>query len=526
MYWKWQLVIAAAAWLQSGGWSLAQPSPRAGETQAGVRTRTEFLAISPGNLADADNPLNLPSVPSESSTSLARRSSQKSSGEGAVVDEAPSVSAQPITAEEVERMIAASEKKRAEAAKEDAEQAKKKDKEKKPEPKKWYEKVAFRGYSQFRFNQELFEDEPSAPAHYIGDRSVSEDQSFFIRRARLIFFGDVHEHLYVYFQPDFANTPPGSTDLNQFVQIRDLYGDVYLDKEKEFRLRVGQSKIPYGWENMQSSQNRIPLDRTDAINSAARNERDLGVFFYYTPKSAQTFFKEVVDEGLKGSGNYGVFAFGAYNGQGGSFIEQNDNLHLVSRITLPYTFCDGQRMETAFQGYIGEYVVLGSGIRQQGVGANTFRPAGTVDTGNPDGWNDKRLAATWVWYPQPLGFQAEWNVGRGPALNELQSAIEDRALQGGYLMTMYKADTDFGTCFPFCRWAFYEGGVKAERNAPYAHINEWEFGNEWQINTATELTLAYLITDRTNTNAATQPQVAPYQQFDGHVMRMQFQINY
>jgi hypothetical protein len=270
----------------------------------------------------------------------------------------------------------------------------------------------------------------------------------------------------------------------------------------------------------------LPLDRADSLNSAVRNERDLGAFFYYTPKYAQDFFKDVMDDGLKGSGNYGLFGLGAYNGQGGSFVEQNDNLHIVSRLTLPYTFQGGQRMETALQGYIGEYVVLGSGIRRQGVGANTFRPTGAADTGNSQGWNDKRLAATWVWYPQPLGFQAEWTVGRGPALNEIQTAIEDRALQGGYLMTMYKADTDLGTCFPFCRWSYYEGGIKTERNAPYAHINEWEFGNEWQFHSAAELTLSYLITDRTNTVAATSAGTAPYEQFDGHVMRMQFQFNY
>ena len=58
---------------------------------------------------------------------------------------------------------------------------------------------------------------------------------------------------------------------------------------------------------MQSSSNRLSLDRNDAFNSAARNERDLGVFYYWTPKSAQDFFKYTVDEGLKGSGNYGLF---------------------------------------------------------------------------------------------------------------------------------------------------------------------------------------------------------------------------
>lgn len=159
--------------------------------------------------------------------------------------------------------------------------------EKKEEKKAWYEKVNLRGYAQFRYNSLTFMTDDSAPANYAGDSSIGSDQEFLIRRARLIFYGDVSDHLYLYFQPDFASTPDGSTNGILFAQIRDWYGDVYVDKEKVHRFRVGQSKIPYGWENLQSSQNRLPLDRNDAFNSATRNERDLGVFYYWTPTWAQ-----------------------------------------------------------------------------------------------------------------------------------------------------------------------------------------------------------------------------------------------
>ncbi len=419
----------------------------------------------------------------------------------------------------------ADEKAEEEKQKEDEEKAKKAKAEEKKE-KKWYEKLSFRGYTQVRFNQEIDEEEGSAPANYVGDRSISEDQSFLIRRARLILFGDVNDYLYLYFQPDFANNITGVSDQNHFVQVRDLYADVYLDKTKEFRFRVGQSKMPYGWENLQSSQNRVPLDRADSLNSALRNERDLGVVFYYTPKSAQHFFKSVTDEGLKGSGNYGLFAIGGYNGQGGSLQELNDRLHFISRITLPYKLATGQYVEAAVQGYVGEYTVLSSPIRRLGGADNTFRPEGTFERGDADGWNDKRIATTFVWYPQPLGFQTEWTVGRGPALSADQSRIEEQDLKGGYAMFLYKWDHRHGTCFPFVRWAYYQGGYKSERNAPYTEIDEWEMGNEWQINSAAELTLSYLITDRTNTTNTTPLGVAPYGQFDGQVLRCQFQFNY
>ena len=414
-----------------------------------------------------------------------------------------------------------------------------------PKPKKWFDKLSIRGYAQFRINEETHREEGSATAQYVGDRSLADDQNFLIRRARIIISGDVHERLYVYLQPDFASSPGSSADPNnQFVQIRDWYGDFYLDEQKELRIRVGQSKVPYGWENMQSSSNRIPLDRADGLNSAVRNERDLGVYFFYTPVWAQDFFKDVLEKGLKGSGNYGLFSAGIYNGQGGSLNEINDDVHVFARATLPLTFDNGQRMELGIQGYTGEYAVIGSQINPPPSPPATLLaapgPAGTVATSGlgtaaaRDGWNDERLAGSFIWYPQPFGFQTEWTVGRGPALNAAQLAIEERALYGGYAMALYKLDTEcWGTFFPFARYSYFKGGYKSERNAPFVNIDEWEVGTEWQINPAAELTLSYLITDRTNTTANNTSNTQPptpipesYGQFNGQAIRLQFQINY
>ena len=401
------------------------------------------------------------------------------------------------------------------------------DEKKKDNKKKaWYERLNMRGYTQFRINQSMFEDDDSAPAQHPGDRSVGDNQSFLIRRARLIIFGDVSEHMYVYLQPDFASNVPGSPDANHFAQIRDWYADCYVDTDQVHRFRVGQSKVPYGWENMQSSSNRIPLDRNDALNSAVRNERDLGVFYYYTPDYAQEFFKDVLEKGLKGSGNYGLFAFGTYNGQGGSFFEQNDNLHIVSRLTIPWQFDNGQYAEASLQGYTGKYVVLSSPIPPLGV-PPAVRPANTLETGDTQGIRDERVAGSLIWYPQPWGFQCEWTVGRGPGLNDAQTAVEERPLYGGYAQTMYKYDHPcYGTFFPYFRFQYFKGGYKPERNAPYSYVNEYDFGVEWEMNKQMELTAEYVITDRTNTTAMNIPGVSSYRQYDAHLLRFQFQFNY
>ena len=138
--------------------------------------------------------------------------------------------------------------------------------EEKEKEKKWYDKIGFRGYAQFRINETILEEDGSAPAHHAGDRSVGEDQSFLIRRARIILSGDVSDHMFIYLQPDFASNVPGSPDANHFAQIRDWYADCYVDDCKVYRFRVGQSKVPYGWQNLQSSSNRLPMDRDDSLN--------------------------------------------------------------------------------------------------------------------------------------------------------------------------------------------------------------------------------------------------------------------
>ncbi|MEX0718512.1 MAG: porin [Planctomycetaceae bacterium] len=396
----------------------------------------------------------------------------------------------------------------------------------KPAEKKWYDKYRVGGYAQFRFNETTHLAPGSAPPQHAGDSSVSDDETFIIRRARLIFSGDISDHLFVYLQPDFAASVPGSPDANHFVQIRDWYGDVYLDKEKVNRFRVGQSKVPYGWENLQSSSRRAPFDRNDAFNSATRNERDLGVFYYWTPEYVQDVFEYLSDNNLKDSGNYGAFGTGIYAGQGGSLREQNDNVHFVSRFTWPFMFENRQVVELGIQGYTGEYTVLGSPIRPLGIGSEDIVPLGTRDTGGRDGHLDQRLGWSFIWYPQPLGFQAEWTIGRGPALNDTQTAIETRALYGGYAMFLYKLDSSIGTWFPFIRWQYFQGGYKSFRNAPYSKINELELGIEWQIRKEMELTLMYTFTDRTNLDAMAGAGRTSYDQFDGQLVRVQFQVNY
>lgn len=97
-----------------------------------------------------------------------------------------------------------------------------------------------------------------------------------------------YSHVYFYIQPDFASS--AASNSLHFGQLRDAYFDISVDKNKEFRFRIGQSKVPFGFENMQSSQNRLPMDPNYALNSALTNELDLGVFYVCAQKSERIVF--------------------------------------------------------------------------------------------------------------------------------------------------------------------------------------------------------------------------------------------
>jgi hypothetical protein len=95
------------------------------------------------------------------------------------------------------------------------------------------------------------------------------------------------------------------------LQARDVYADVSLDPAREFRVRLGLSKVPYGFTNLQSSQNRYALERPDALNSAVEGERDIGAYFIWAPYEIRNRFKDLVKMGLRGSGDYGVLSLWA-----------------------------------------------------------------------------------------------------------------------------------------------------------------------------------------------------------------------
>lgn len=370
--------------------------------------------------------------------------------------------------------------------------------------KKWFDNISIRGYMQVRYNRLLQTNEDLGCEQC--DKSWGGQNSFFIRRMRIILFGQISKNVYLYIQPDLASSP--SSDRLHFAQIRDAYFDVGIDDDNEFRFRIGQSKVPYGFENMQSSQNRLPLDRDDALNSAVSNERDLGVFFYWAPKKQRELFSDLVRSGLKGSGDYGIIGFGVYNGQTANNPELNNDVHMVGRVTVPFKYKE-QIFEAGVQAYTGKYVIpkanLTSGVKY-----------------NSDlNYQDDRVAATFVLYPKPFGIQAEYNVGKGPEFNKVTDSIEVQNLKGGYITLSYMLKTQKQIFIPFTRWQYYDGGKKFEKDARSYTVNDWEIGVEWQPYKQFELVAMYVFSDRRYEDFAKQDNHQ-----EGRLLRLQAQVNF
>ena len=403
-----------------------------------------------------------------------------------------------------------------------------------PLRERWYEKISIRGYSQFRYNFSPDNEFLTSPE----DRGVVKNNEFELRRARLIVSGQPHDRLFVYLQSEFA----GVVNKNEegTVVLRDAYADLFLTENKEWRIRPGLSKVPFSFENMQSSQSRLALDRVDSLNSAFPNQRNLGVFLYYAPTAVRERFRRLVESGLKGSGDYGMLGIGIFNGQGSNERDENRNKHVVFHSMYPYEFSNGQIVQVGMDAYTGQVVVSTVPVVPTDPSL-TNGSAVSPQLTNDGNYLDERVAWHAVVFPQPFGLQAEYTIGRGPQLNTARTAVELGSLHGGYVQLSYnyKCDTYCQNIFPYVRMQEYFGGRKLDDNAPRYSVRETELGIEYQFNRSLELTVAYSWTQRTSSASATLPvgtcglagspvscTQTPYQLQTGNLLRFQLQWSF
>jgi hypothetical protein len=383
--------------------------------------------------------------------------------------------------------------------------------------KAWYDRLQIRGYTQLRVNEIISGDATAPPGQSrlrsVQDAGISDRNNFSFRRVRLVLQGDISDDVSIYIQPDFAtavNNQSVGERREGFGQLRDAYVDWHFGAGREWTLRFGQSKVPFGWENLQSSSNRVPLDRTDAINSAVPGERDLGVIAYYTPSQVDRVWKRLAADGQKLFGNYGAFALAAMNGQGTNRTETNNDLMKVAMVTWPFEL-DG--LGSAFEGQVFE--IGGSGM------LNTVQPEVRTGGVSSTSFDDNRVVVHAMLYPQPFGIQTEWTWGRGPEFDMDTNSIQEKPLSGGYVMAMYRvAKSPLGPFIPFGRWQTFRGGWKAALNSPRLETDEFEMGIEFQPIRQLELTLNYSHMIRREADERRTGRA------EGDLLRAQLQWNY
>lgn len=376
---------------------------------------------------------------------------------------------------------------------------------------KWYERLRVTGYMQLRYNYSTNNKMLCEQC----DPTYGGERGFVMRRLRIKLTGWVHPLVYIYIQPDFAS------DGKNLGQLRDGFFDLYTSFNKRSRFRIGQSKIMYGFDNMQSSQNRIPLDRSDPINSALKNERDLMVAYLYTPTEISQRFSDLKSKGLKGSGNYGMFALGMFNGQtANAFIPvNNSSFHTVIRFTYPFLLNNGQYLEAAIQSYGGRYQL--TQVTEGVVSKDRFDENGNPQSALNDFFRDARVALSIIYYPQPIGFQTEFNIGTGPEYDAATNSIGNNHLHGGYFTVMGNFKINEKKIYPFMRFQYYKGGKKFELDARKYDMKEFEAGLEYSPFYNFELTLNYSYARRNYSDG-----VEPFNNENGSLIRLQLQANY
>jgi hypothetical protein len=345
------------------------------------------------------------------------------------------------------------------------------------------------------------------------DALANDLQTFGLRRGRMVFSGDINQHLYMYLQADYFANLSGTNAL----QARDYYADISLDPAREFRVRIGQSKVPYGWSNMQSSQNRLALERADAINSAVEGERDLGAYLMWAPFEIRNRFKDLVKMGLRGSGDYGLVTVGAYSGNGLNRGDNNGQPHYLARVTYPFELPNGQFFEVGLQAYTGKFLPATQKFKD-----------GDAPTVAEKGVRDQRVGISAILYPQPFGLEAEWNWGQGPTLSKDMKTIVSEDLSGGYLQASYRhIFENQQELIPFVRWQHYDGGRKFATNAPNNSVDEIGLGLRYIPYPELELTLMYTHGNRTNTTSSTGANKADhYQNVRSDYIGIQAQVNF
>lgn len=308
----------------------------------------------------------------------------------------------------------------------------------KPVKKQWFDTIKMGGYVQGRWQ-------------YYPDAEDSESNEFLLRRARIKISANPTDDTYAEVEVDLGESK---------VEARSIFLDWTFVNNNDARawVRIGQSKVPFGFETPQSSSVRLPLERNWLARWTFPGERDTGIVGFYTRNADKELF-EAAKKSNYGTGDYGNFALGIYNGQGANKSEENSKKTIVARVAKPF-------MLNLFDNET--YAELGASYWN-----GDYTQTGTTDTT----YDDEMLGLHAYLAPNPFGFQAEYYTG--------EAASEDA--DGWYAMGIWRASENVTA---FARYDTYEGGRKGKLGSIY-ELDRFGLGLAYELNAKSRITVQY-----------------------------------
>jgi len=187
---------------------------------------------------------------------------------------------------------------------------------------------------------------------YIDDEAADTSE-FLVRRARFNIRGPVADRwsYRIEFQMDAKEEGKGPTSKTQ---LRTLNADYKLHKGY---LRIGQAKIPWGYELLESVPNLWTSERALFMDRLFPNQRDIGVMYAYQAAKDKP-----------------EFDIGIYNGTGINASDNNKSKNVMARVDFPVP-----NGSVALSGYVGENGADEAATDQDryGASARLTSPGGT-----------------------------------------------------------------------------------------------------------------------------------------------------
>ncbi len=162
------------------------------------------------------------------------------------------------------------------------------------------QKHHFKGYIQVQYRSD----------------QAADKREFLVRRARIKFEGEVDKRTSYEVQLQMDAKEKGLAKGTK-TQVRNVFVDYKLNRG---RLRIGQAKIPWGYDLQRSSTIRwtSPVGRAFFLDRLFPNARDIGVQWEY-----------------RRSPNAPKFDVGVFNGTGMNKSDNNDKKNVMARVDFP-----------------------------------------------------------------------------------------------------------------------------------------------------------------------------------------------